>query len=189
MRRHLTIGEAAKLLDVAPRTVTKACDGGHLKHHRLPGGDRRIAVDDFVAFARGLGKEVSPEDLPISVVPRLLVVSGVDVAWLGAALGPDVRVLVASTTVEAGAVLGTHEFAGLAVDAGLGRLDAANVVAYARSKKVRRTTRVASIQDRDGPPQVEGAQAVLTPTLDRAEVVRRIQNLISSHRSVACDIS
>lgn len=189
MRRHLTTGEAAKLLDVVSRTVAKACDQGHLKCHRLLSGDRRIAVDDFIAFARRLGKTLTPDDLPVSAVPRLLAVSGVDVGWLAAALGPDVRVLVAATTVEAGAMLTTHQFAGLAVDAGLGRIDAANVVAYAQTKKYRRMHHVASIQDRDGPPQVEGAQAVLTPTLDRAEVVRRIQKLISSHRSVACDIS
>lgn len=179
MRRHLTTGEAARLMNVAPMTVAKACDRGRLKHYRLPGGDRRIAPEDFIAFARKLGKEMTLDDLPIMVAPRLLIVSGVDVAWLVAALESTLKVQLASTTVEAGAVLGTHTFTALAVDAGLGRIDAANVVAYARTKKVRRTTRVASIQDRDGPPQVEGAQAVLTPTLDPAEVVRRIRELIS----------
>lgn len=179
MRRHLTTSEAARLFEVAPRTIAKACDQGQLPHYRLPCGDRRIDPDGFLAFARKHGKALTAADLPVTAAPRLLVVSGVDAGWLVAAVGPATLVVPATTVVEAGAVLATHEFSAMAIDAAFGRIDAANIVAYAKTKKVRRTHRVASIQDRDGPPLIDGAHAVLVPTLDRAEVARRVRELIA----------
>ncbi len=62
----LTTGEVAKICDVAPRTVSKWCDSGRLKHYRIPTekdtgskeGDRRVYKDDLVAFMRLTGMRV-----------------------------------------------------------------------------------------------------------------------------------
>ncbi len=52
MERILTSGKVAKMLQMAPRTVTKYCDKGWLKSYRLPGSaHRRILHSDLVAFA------------------------------------------------------------------------------------------------------------------------------------------
>jgi excisionase family DNA binding protein len=51
MRQVYTTGQAAKLLCVAPRTVCKWFDAGHLRGYRIPGSqDRRIPQESLVAF-------------------------------------------------------------------------------------------------------------------------------------------
>ena len=49
----LTTGEVARICNVAPRTVTKWFDSGHLRGHRIPGSkDRRIPVSQLVRFMK-----------------------------------------------------------------------------------------------------------------------------------------
>ena len=59
MERHktvLTTGEVAKICSVAPRTVSKWFDAGHLRGYRIPGSkDRRIPVDQLIRFMRAHG--------------------------------------------------------------------------------------------------------------------------------------
>lgn len=51
-----TTGEVAKLCNVAPRTVSKWFDAGHLTGYRIPGSkDRRIPVEHLVRFMRAYG--------------------------------------------------------------------------------------------------------------------------------------
>ncbi len=52
----LTTGEVAKICNVAPRTVSKWFDAGHLKGYRIPGSkDRRIPVNQLVKFMKNHG--------------------------------------------------------------------------------------------------------------------------------------
>ena len=56
----LTVGDAARLLQVAPRTIAKWCDSGRIAHYRLPAGnrvagDRRILYSDLAAFCAANG--------------------------------------------------------------------------------------------------------------------------------------
>lgn len=52
----LTTGEVAKICNVAPRTVSKWFDSGHLRGYRIPGSkDRRIPVEHLVRFMRTHG--------------------------------------------------------------------------------------------------------------------------------------
>ena len=59
MERHktvLTTGEVAKICSVAPRTVSKWFDAGHLRGYRIPGSkDRRIPVEQLIRFMRAHG--------------------------------------------------------------------------------------------------------------------------------------
>jgi len=49
----LTTGDVAKICNVAPRTVSKWFDSGHLKGYRIPGSkDRRIPVDELNRFMK-----------------------------------------------------------------------------------------------------------------------------------------
>jgi two-component system response regulator RpaA len=51
LTKHYTTGQVAKLLQVAPRTVTKWFDSGELKGHRLPmSADRRIPHYELIKF-------------------------------------------------------------------------------------------------------------------------------------------
>lgn len=67
--KPLTTGKVAKLMQVAPRTVSGWFDKGKLRGYRLPGSlDRRIEVADLVAFMRAHAFPVPPELLPAAVV-------------------------------------------------------------------------------------------------------------------------
>lgn len=68
-RDVFTTGQAAKICGVAPRSIMKWCDGGSLRHHRLPySQDRRIYRSDLVAFLTAAGMRVPVELLPLAVV-------------------------------------------------------------------------------------------------------------------------
>lgn len=48
-----TTGDVAKLCNVAPRTVSKWFDAGHLRGYRIPGSkDRRIPLEHLLRFMR-----------------------------------------------------------------------------------------------------------------------------------------
>ncbi len=52
----LTTGDVAKICNVAPRTVSKWFDAGHLRGYRIPGSkDRRIPIEHLVRFMRTHG--------------------------------------------------------------------------------------------------------------------------------------
>lgn len=56
MKNIFTTGEVARLLSVAPRTVSKWFDSGKLKGYRLPGSqDRRIPREHLVTFLKEHG--------------------------------------------------------------------------------------------------------------------------------------
>ncbi len=51
-----TTGDVAKICNVAPRTVSKWFDAGHLRGYRIPGSkDRRIPLDLLIHFMRQHG--------------------------------------------------------------------------------------------------------------------------------------
>ena len=61
----LTTGEAARWCGVSAMTVVRWIRGGRLKAYALPGrGDRRIRVEDFLAFLRDNGLPVPPLGAP-----------------------------------------------------------------------------------------------------------------------------
>ena len=52
----LTTGDVAKICNVAPRTVSKWFDAGHLRGYRIPGSkDRRIPIEHLLRFMRAYG--------------------------------------------------------------------------------------------------------------------------------------
>lgn len=52
----LTTGDVARICSVAPRTVSKWFDSGHLRGYRIPGSkDRRIPLDQLLRFMRAHG--------------------------------------------------------------------------------------------------------------------------------------
>jgi excisionase family DNA binding protein len=70
MKQIFTTGDAAKILRVAPRTVSKWFDSGKLRGYRVPGSqDRRIPRDQLVRFMKDHGIPVpegllDPEEAP-----------------------------------------------------------------------------------------------------------------------------
>lgn len=61
----MTTGQVAKLCGVACRTVSKWCDSGKLRHHRIPNSDdRRIMAHHLIEFLRA-SKGPIPEGLEV----------------------------------------------------------------------------------------------------------------------------
>jgi len=106
-----TTGEVAKICNVAPRTVSKWFDAGHLRGYRIPGSkDRRIPLDQLVRFMKAHG-------IPLNGLEggstRILVLDG-DRAFgaaIEAALGAErgYEISTATSAFEAG--IAAHELA------------------------------------------------------------------------------
>jgi excisionase family DNA binding protein len=70
----LTTGQVAKIIQCAPRTITKLIDAGKLKGHRLPGtDDRRVFAADLYNFLTAHDYPCPPELCP----PELNIAFGV----------------------------------------------------------------------------------------------------------------
>lgn len=73
MERYLSTGMVARICQVSPMTIAKWIDEGALPGHTTPGGHRRVASSDLVAFLESRGMQVPP-GLRGRPVPRVLVV-------------------------------------------------------------------------------------------------------------------
>jgi len=102
----LTTGDVAKICNVAPRTVSKWFDSGHLKGYRIPGSkDRRIPVSELMRFMK-------VHNMPTSVLVagkiRVLIADNEDspVSHMAEALQSkgDYDVRIAHSNFETGAV-------------------------------------------------------------------------------------
>jgi len=128
-----TTGQAAKLLKVAPRTVSKWCDNQGLECYRLPGStDRRIPRTGLVAFLVANSLPVPPE-LTENVTYRVLTV-GCRGEWLSRLLShlPEsdgYLVTPASDLLEAGISLGENAPDAVLIDFSVGRSAAETVAA------------------------------------------------------------
>lgn len=85
-KKMFTTGDVAKLLCVAPRTVSKMFDSGKLVGFRLPGSlDRRIPRDELLRFLRE-HKMPIPEELEPKLTgtanPSKAMIGTLDLAWL-----------------------------------------------------------------------------------------------------------
>jgi excisionase family DNA binding protein len=69
----LTTGQVAKICRVAPRTVSKWFDTGHLRGYRIPGSkDRRIPLAQLIRFMKAYN--IPMDGLDLINKPRLLLV-------------------------------------------------------------------------------------------------------------------
>lgn len=59
--RYFTTGVVARICQVSPVTIAKWIDDGALPGHTTPGGHRRVAFSDLVAFLEDRGMRVPPE--------------------------------------------------------------------------------------------------------------------------------
>lgn len=106
----LTTGDVARICNVAPRTVSKWFDSGHLRGYRIPGSkDRRIPLDQLLRFMRAHG---IPTDALESGGRRILVLDA-DAGFretLRSVLEEKhgYEVMLAESAFEAGAT--AHEF-------------------------------------------------------------------------------
>jgi len=131
----LTTGQVAKICNVAPRTVSKWFDTGHLRGYRIPGSrDRRIPVRQLVRFMRAHGIPLGELDAGQTRV--LLVDDDAELLHLlEQALSRTERYAVRTATsgFEAGAVAERFNPHVIVMDVTLADIDRVKVMRYIRA--------------------------------------------------------
>lgn len=110
MAKNLSTFAIAQMLNVDPGSVANWIDQNLLKAHRTPGGHRRVAVDDLIAFLKEHRMPV-PADLAPSPVRILVVDDNEAITQLIArtirAAHPEYEVVEAHDGFRAGTILAT----------------------------------------------------------------------------------
>ena len=156
-RRMLTTGQVAAFCGVHFRTVLRWISRGELKAYKLPGsrGDRRVAVEDFIAFLKKHHMPI-PLELASPTTDRALIVDD-DVAMVNAIE----RVLhrngfetsTATDGFRAGALLSTFQPTVMTLDLQMPGLGGLDVLRF-----VRRT------------PQFQNTRVVVVSAMPRAQL-------------------
>ncbi len=141
-KKVLTTGEVAKICGVAPRTVSKWFDSGHLRGYRIPGSkDRRIPMEQLIRFMRANGMPLGEVD-----TGRLKVLI-VDADFsLAEALAQALRdrhdydAFTATSIMESGAVAAREKPDVVVIDASLPDAVPALIVRWIRSTEELRDT-------------------------------------------------
>lgn len=140
----LTTGDVAKICNVAPRTVSKWFDSGHLNGYRIPGSkDRRIPLDQLVRFMRAYG---IPLDALETGTTRVLVLD-TDIG-IGEALSTALterngyEIMNAISAFEAGAMMQERKPHVLLVDVSLPDVIPKSLASFVRSLPNQSTIRL-----------------------------------------------
>lgn len=185
-KQAFTTGQVAKILKVAPRTVSKWFDSGRLRGYRIPagrmagdsGGDRRIPRVDLLRFMRAHDMRVEdaiPYVLLVAVQPRL-------VDALRASLPADSCAIdVAETAFAAGVAVERRFPDVVVVDAALGRSDGIAVGAEIAGQQRRTGVVLAGEDEADaGDLATRGRfDAVFTKPFDPAMLAAYILEAVS----------
>lgn len=143
----LTTGQVAKICSVAPRTVSKWFDQGHLLGYRIPGSkDRRIPLESLVKFMRANNMPLNGLDTGRT---RVLLVEG-DLSYaqsLARALEQDggYEIMTAASTFEAGVQAGGRRPDVLIVDISLPGLDTRALCRFIRASSDMQGVRIIAI--------------------------------------------
>jgi two-component system, OmpR family, response regulator RpaA len=174
--RDFTTGEVAKLVGVAPRTVSKWFDSGRLRGHRIPASnDRRIPRRHLLDFALANGLE----DLVAALNPPPPVVF---LAGLPPHLAHQLRPLLGDTPAAEGGVFEAGVFAtdhppgsSAVLDGSLGRSAALTAAAGLAAAGVR-VVGLPAEDDIEAGEWIEvGCAAALRHPVDPAELARLLR--------------
>ncbi|MBS3733730.1 MAG: response regulator [Phycisphaerae bacterium] len=185
MSKLLSTTAVAKLLHVSVGSVAKWIDKGQLKAGRTPGGHRRVAAKDVVAFLKRQGLPIPPE-LQKNAAPKILIVDDETdvVSWLTAEIRdahPEYEVLQAYDGFSAGEIFGAERPGVVLLDIRLPGLDGFEVCRRikARASDNGQTTVLAMTADCNEQVAAEivacGAMACLSKPLDPADLIARIE--------------
>mgnify|MGYP001618914624 FL=1 len=154
----LTTGDVARICNVAPRTVSKWVDAGHLRGYRIPGSkDRRIPLDQLIRFMRAHGIPLNGLD---GGKRRVLIVDGdeglsTSLADALARLG-EFEPFTASSALEAGAAAEAHHPHVILADVRQSDLSPSSLVRFVRCHPHLRDTSLIAMGAGLGNPQGQG---------------------------------
>lgn len=110
----LTNGQAARMLGVAPKTLSKWCSENRISHWRIPGSkDRRFRKADVIRFALDNGIVLAGADEVVYAVTQ-------DRRLVGALRDAGLDVQVLCTWFEAGLYLAERRPGAVVLDYGMG---------------------------------------------------------------------
>ncbi|UCF34646.1 MAG: response regulator [Phycisphaerales bacterium] len=182
-KRVLTTGEVAKICSVAPRTVSKWFDQGHLRGYRIPGSkDRRIPLDQLVRFMRlhniplnGLDQE----ELHVVILDNDVAFSEI----LANALQENggYGVTVTTCAFEAGAVVRETKPQAVIIDVSLLDVDAKKISRFIRSQGELKAIKIIGIaehldQGRGQALLQVGFDAYLSKPFDMQSLLRLLES-------------
>jgi excisionase family DNA binding protein len=153
----LTTGEVAKICSVAPRTVSKWFDQGHLRGYRIPGSrDRRIPVDQLVRFMRA--NNIPLDNLELG--QTRIVILDPDTEWaraLAAGLHrqSSAEVSTADSPFEAGFLCAERGPDAIVIDVGRADVDPASLGRFIRTHSELRHCRLIATSTETSPGRRE----------------------------------
>jgi len=159
--KNLSTFAIAQMLHVDPGSVANWIDQNLLKAHRTPGGHRRVAVDDLIAFLREHKMPVPPglQDTPI----RILVVDDEPaitqlVARAISGSHPDYEIVEAHDGFRAGQLLATMKPDVVVLDLRMPGMDGYEVCRLIKSQE---STKRADVIAMTAYPSPENQQSIL----------------------------
>lgn len=181
----LTTGEVARICNVAPRTVSKWFDNGHLRGYRIPGSrDRRIPLDHLVRFMKAHGMPVNGLE---SGQARVLFVDGDgDLAELlqtalSEQAGYDVR--IATSGFEAGAVVEQFLPHVIFLATGTADINPEAIVRFLRTKPELHNTKLVAVDAGSTPTEMQQwLQRGFDDCLAKPFAIRQIVEMIERLR-------
>lgn len=179
MRRFLSTTRVAELLGVSSQTIANWIDQGQLAAGRTPGGHRRVARQDLLAFLDARGLPV-PEELVDRRLTLLVVEDDPQVGpWLELRLTmirPDLRVLLAQDGFQAGEFVARERPDAVLLDIYLPGLDGFEVCRRLQANPATRDIAVIAMSANNTPEVREtilaaGALAFLPKPVDFARLL------------------
>jgi CheY-like chemotaxis protein len=167
---------------VAPRTISKWIDTGHLKGYRLPGSnDRRVPVENLIRFMKEHGMPLRELEDYLRYKVLLVAVDATFDRLLRESLSKieDYRFEVVSSVFEVGPLVAKGRPNAIVIDFSLGRREAIETVRDLRKRTAYTATLIIGLasEDEAEPEQLlqYGFNVVFKKPLDIAIIAKRIE--------------
>ena len=187
MKNTLSTITVARLLGVAVASISKWIDDGQIEAGRTPGGHRRIAKEDLIAFLKRQKLPV-PSELE-ETPPRVLVVDddAAVTAWIAEELKskhPDFEIFEANDGYAAGEIVAAARPDVVILDLRMPGIDGFEVCRRIKSKEETRGTTILAItayHTKKARQRIldSGASACFTKPLDIDELTAEVESAFS----------
>jgi len=180
----LTTGDVAKICNVAPRTVSKWFDNGHLKGYRIPGSqDRRIPLSELIRFMKL--HNIPMAALPVGKIRVLVVDSDTEV---GSALAEalrtkaDYEVQTVRSAFETGVVVQKFAPHVLLINLLVEEIAATDICKNIHADEDLQTTKIIALANQLSKSEAaallqKGFDGYVSDPVDAAEVIRKIEEV------------
>ena len=186
MRNTLSTVTVAKLLGVAVASISKWVDAGELKAGRTPGGHRRVAKEDLIAFLRRQKLPIPPE---LQTTPRILVVDDEQsiTEWVAQEIKaehPNFEIFQANDGYAAGEIVASSNPDVVILDLRMPGLDGFEVCHRIKAKEETKTTAIIAItahhsQKAEHRILESGARAYFKKPLDIDVLIAEVESALA----------